>query len=120
MGCDVKSEPFCDHEYGQSHPECQRCNVLTPLPEPKCLDYGLPKAIDIDQCCNDLFDVNFVPLIPFQKEILQNLRAGILQNFTINDCQLSALHLPPDAPPRTSFDPQLCCSWGLGFGICPD
>merc|ERR1712037_794308 len=116
--CDVRFEPFCGHEYGQSHPECQRCNVLTPLPEPRCLKYGQSDAIDIDRCCRALFDdaifdVNFIPrFLPSQKEDLENFREEILQNFTINECRLSGLHLPPDAPPRTSFDPEFCCRFG--------
>ena len=104
--CEEKHEPFCGHEYGRSHPECQRCNVLTPLPEPECLDFDLKQLVDIDQCCNDLFN----------ERRYSSLREGILQNFTITDCRLSALHLPPDASPRTSFDWFECCS----FGYCPN
>merc|ERR1711970_321796 len=97
--CDVKSEPFCGHQYGRSHPECKRCNVLTPLPEPQCLDFELKKKkrIAIDSCCISLFNVNFVTITEkFQldgEDYATKLRAGILQNFTINDCQLSRLHL---------------------------
>merc|ERR1712130_604358 len=118
--CEVKSEPFCGHQYGRNHPECKRCNVLTPLPEPQCLDYELnkkPKRFDIDSCCRNLFNVKFITKTEEWQldgeDYYTNLRAGILQNFTINDCRLSALHLPPDSPPRTLFDPQLCCSFGF-------
>jgi hypothetical protein len=35
-----------------------------------------------------------------------------LQNFTMTDCRLSALHLPQNASPRTSFEWQnICCSF---------
>ena len=110
--CDVRSEPFCGHEYGQSHPECQRCNVLTPVPNPPCLDFGISKRqVSLEQCCADLFKVK----IKLATSIIN--REEILENFTINDCRLSALHLPQAAPPRTSFDPELiCCSFP---GYCP-
>merc|ERR1712130_271577 len=123
--CDVKSEPFCGHQYGRNHPECKRCNVLTPLPEPQCLDYELnkkPKRFDIDSCCRNLFNVKFITKTEEWQldgeDYYTNLRAGILQNFTINDCRLSALHIPPDSPPRTLFDPQLCCSFGFCRAAC--
>ena len=118
--CDVKSEPFCGHQYGRNHPECKRCNVLTPLPEPQCLDFELnkkPKRIYIDSCCKNLFNVKFTTITEERQldgeDYYTNLRGEILQNFTINDCRLSALHLPPDSPPRTLFDPELCCSFGF-------
>jgi hypothetical protein len=38
-----------------------------------------------------------------------DLRKEIQRNFTMNDCQLSGLHQPPDSPPRTSFDNSICC-----------
>merc|ERR1712218_106827 len=41
------------------------------------------------------------------------LREETLQKFTMEDCRLSALHLPQDASPRTSFDLEnTCCSLG--------
>jgi len=123
--CEVKSEPFCGHQYGRNHPECKRCNVLTPLPEPQCLDFELnkrPKRIYIDYCCKNLFNVKFTTKTEERQldgeDYYTNLRGGILQNFTINDCRLSALHIPPDSPPRTLFDPQLCCSFGFCRAAC--
>ena len=126
--CYVKSEPFCGHEFGWNHPECQRCNDLATLPEPECLDYGLSKDIDIDGCCNHLFNDTIVEELKANDEDyvtsdIFDLREKVLQNFTINDCQLSFLHLPPDASPRTSFDPRfICCAFGycqvpVSFGV---
>ena len=37
--CTEKVQPFCSHELGRNHPECLRCNLVTPLPTPRCLDY---------------------------------------------------------------------------------
>ena len=111
--CAVRPEPFCDHAYGRSHPECQRCNVLSPLPEPQCLAYGLMDEF-IDECCIDLFNTTVVEELKnsdIDNDYLYDidLREDIMKNFTINDCKLSALHLPPNAPQRTFFDHSLYC-----------
>ena len=123
--CQEEREPFCGHEFGRSHPECQRCNVLTPLPQPECLDFHLKvrRRVFIDRCCTDLFNDTFVEklkaeLLPEEEEdeYFANqieLREDIIQNFTMNDCRLSALHLPQDVSPRTSFEMEkLCCAVG--------
>ena len=53
--CTEKVQPFCSHEFGRNHPECLRCNLVTPLPTPRCLDYERGRLVD--QCCDDLFNV---------------------------------------------------------------
>ena len=56
---------------------------------------------------------------PIRGQISLTLIEDVMRNFTVKDCQLSGLHLPPGAPPRTSFDPyNICCS--LGTYYCPD
>ena len=54
--CDIRREPFCEHELGRDHPECQRCNGQSP-PQPPCFRYALKSYVDIDQCCSDVFNV---------------------------------------------------------------
>ena len=97
--CGGKVEPFCSHEFGRNHPECQRCNLVTPLPKPRCLDYDLHRRrVRVDQCCELLFN---------------DLRHEIRQNFTKTECQLSQLHQPAGSLPITPFDPDFCCSFGF-------
>ena len=112
--CVQKSRPFCGHEYGRGHPECQRCNVLTPVPEPQCFDFELKRSVKIDRCCTDLFnDTSVEELKVTEGDYFDfDFREEILQNFTINDCYLSALHLPQYASPRTLFYPYTCCKVG--------
>ena len=154
--CTVKTASFCDHQLGKNHPECQRCNVLTPIPDPQCLDFAQNSEgsrLEIDRCCTDLFNgtlleelkaqvpgpgpdprTDFIdidprtdrvgsdrirPSDPIRGQISLTLIEDVMRNFTVKDCQLSGLHLPPSAPPRTSFDPyNICCS--LGTYYCPD
>lgn len=118
MICEEKREPFCGHEYGRSHPECQRCNVLTPLPEPECIAFELRlehRRGDVDRCCSDLFNDTLVEELKAQEEDDSQIdlrREEILQNFTMTDCRLSVLHLPQNASPRTSFKwKNICCSY---------
>ena len=118
--CEEKRKPFCGHEYGRSHPECQRCNVLTPLPEPECIDFDLRLFVvtgDVDRCCSDLFNDTLVEELKAEEDDKYydpqiDLREEILQNFTMTDCRLSVLHLPQNASPRTSFEwENICCSF---------
>ena len=34
--CDIRREPFCAHELGREHPECERCNAQSPPSDPPC------------------------------------------------------------------------------------
>ena len=109
---------------------------MTPLPEPPCIDYHV-WIWNIDQCCPDLFNVTLsqrrveelkLELKSERKEFIRSeiqsqitLREETLQNFTMDDCRLSALHLPQDASPRTSFDLEdTCCSLGYCIEFTSD
>ena len=124
--CQAKVEPFCSHEFGRNHPECQRCNLVTPLPKPRCLDYDLQRR-DMDQCCDLLFNdtvadetnanyeyysVDFNHYSDYM-DYKDDLRHEIRQNFTKTECQLSQLHQPADSLSITPFDPDFCCSFGF-------
>ena len=101
-------QSFCEHELGRDHPECQRCNVLTPLPDPPCPKYYVWP--DLDACCQYLFNQT-----SYDDEFLEEdeieLRREIQRNFTIKDCQLTGLHQPPNTPPRTAFNNGICCKF---------
>ena len=124
---------FCNHKLGRDHPECQRCNVVYPLPDPPCLKYVGRKlsSVDLDDCCHSIFNNTFFGTNlnydyegsleglesfedyegseNYEDDLHSDLRKEIQRNFTTNDCQLSGLHQPPDSPPRTSFDNSICC-----------
>jgi hypothetical protein len=103
------AELFCNHKLGRDHPECKRCNVVYPLPDPPCLKYDGTSLFILDDCCHFIFNNtgNHPWYHPFFSS--EDLRKEIQRNFTMNDCQLSGLHQPPDSPPRTSFDNSICC-----------
>lgn len=104
------AEPFCNHKLGRDHPECKRCNVVYPLPDPPCPKYkGTEEIMDLDECCHSIFNNTFFSSEYNEDDWRSDLRKEIQRNFTINDCQLSGLHQPPDSPPRTSFDNSICC-----------
>lgn len=75
--------------------------------------------MDLDNCCHAIFNNTFFitnlkndyegRLEGYEDDWRSDLRKEIQRNFTINDCQLSGLHQPPDSPPRTSFDNNICC-----------
>jgi len=115
----AKAEPFCSHEFGRNHPECQRCNLVTPLPKPRCLDYDLQRR-NMDQCCDLLFNDTVAGFNPVRlrfflsrRDYKDDLRQEITQNFTKTECQLSQLHQPAGSLPISPFDPDFCCSFGF-------
>ena len=127
--CRAKYEPFCGHELGQTDPRCQRCNVRFPLPEPPCIDYEVGKGtLNLEKCCDDLFNGRIGEELKQEVSTTVSTVSSVfdlelLQNFTIEDCKLSGLHLPWDAPPRTLFEKQFCCTFGkiqfISFGENP-
>ena len=117
--CTEKVQPFCSHEFGRNHPECLRCNLVTPLPTPRCLDYE--RGCLVDQCCDDLFNVTPTDELKVNYEGYSGedsynsflaysdyLKHEIRQNFTKAECELSLLHQPQDQSPISPFDPSFC------------
>ena len=110
--CFLRDENFCDHELGRNHPECQRCNVLFPLPDPPCIRLDL--RVDVDECCKYFFNTSSYD-DKWLSDVDVDFRQEIQSNFTMKDCQLTGFHQPPNTPPRTSFDKSICCEFDLCF-----
>merc|ERR1712130_281226 len=117
--CAISNETFCKHPLGREHPECQRCKVSSPPPDPPCFDNARDKTdLRIGACsgCHSLISLSVVAGVRSL-----SLASGLTARKSPSTCPSRSCKRPSLAKPGTI----ICCllfqqKWGNAkIAVCP-